>query len=250
MTWPSLIQPPASQLLVRTKAVVVVVDDVTGKPPSEPPAMRLQRLLDTAVVDLDWRTTLTLGGAVVFDGHMDVDDGNHVIERYKLIVEGDRVQRPDRPNGYYFTVGDKPTRWPVRLVVRLLPGPAYQHQLRLPTVHGSVAELVRDEHGNPLPVAKWPPVPDAVVVAFEDGGLSMVARCATDERGSFSLGLPSYRPTKSFLIRATAQGFQPSNWRRLRPVGPQQPFQLPIGPQQPFQLPIGPQQPIQLIVRR
>jgi hypothetical protein len=226
MTWPSLTNPPASQLLVRTKAVVVVVDDVTGKPPSQPPAMRLQRLLDTEAVDLDWHTTLTLGGAIVFDGHMDVDDGNPVIELYKLIVEGDGVQRPDRPNGYYFTVGNKPTRWPVRLVVRLLSGPAYPYDFRMPTVHGSVAEVARDQHGNPLPVAQWPPVPDALVVASEDGGLNMVARCATDELGSFSLGLPSYRPTKSFLIRATAAGFHPSNWRPLTSISPQRPIQL------------------------
>jgi hypothetical protein len=217
MIWPLLTQEPASRLRVRTKAVMVILDDVTGKPPSQPLAMRIQQLLGTEAVDLDWRTSLTLGGAVVFDGLMDVN-GSLGLEHYKLIVEGDQVQRPDRPKGYAFTVGVNPTRWPVRLVVRLLPGPAYPYQLRVPVVHGSVVELLPER----------PPVTDAVVVASEDAGVTVAARCATDERGGFSLGLPTYRPSKKVLIRATASGFQPSPWRRLTPIGLQRPFQLTV----------------------
>jgi hypothetical protein len=231
MSWPLMIQEPASRLRVRAKAVVVVLDDVTGRPSSQPPAMRLQQLLDKPTgagkeaVDLDRRTRLTLGGAVVFDAHLNVND-TPTLEHYKLIVDGDEVQRPDRPNGYAFTVGKNPTRWPVRLVVRLLPGPAYRYQLRVPVVHGSVVELLPPQ--PPAADTVPPPVADAVVVASEDAGVTSVARCATDERGSFSLGLPSYRPSKSFLIRATARGFKPSPWRRLTPLGLQRPFQLTV----------------------
>jgi hypothetical protein len=223
MTWPVLTQEPASRVRVRTKAVVVVLDDFTGQPPSQPPAMRLKQLLDKPdgmgkeAVELAWRTTLTLGGAVVFDVHTDVN-GTASLEHYKLMIVGDEVQRPDRPQGYAFTVGPNPIRWPVRLVVRLLPGPAYPYPLRLPVVRGSVVELVPER----------PPVPDAVVVASEDAGVTTGARCATDERGAFSLGLPTYRPSKSFLIQATANGFKPSPWRQLTPSGLQRPFQLTV----------------------
>ena len=221
MSWPLLTQEPASRLRIRTKAFVVVLDDVTEEPPSQHPEMRLKQLLDKPdgtgkeAVDLDWRTTLTLGGAVVFDGNM-VVNGTTTVEHYKLIVVGDEVQRPDRPNGYAFTVGLNPTRWPVRLVVRLLPGPAYPYQLQLPIVRGSVVALLPER----------PPVTDAVVVVSEDAGATIAARCATDERGAFSLGLPSYRPSKSFLIQATADGFKPSPWRRLTAKGLERPFQL------------------------
>ena len=126
--------------------------------------------------------------------------------------------RPDRPGGYVFTVGADPARWPVRVVVRLLPGPAYLHQLRLPVVRGSVVEFTPER----------PPVSDAVVVASEDGGAHVAARCATDERGSFGLGLPGYRPSKTILIQARATGFQPSAWRRLTPTSLQRPVQLTV----------------------
>ncbi len=210
-------QEPASRLRVRTKAVVVPVDEVTGQPPAVPPAMRLQRLLGSDAVDLDWRTTRTLSGAVVFDGHTDVS-GRTAEERYRLLVEGDATVRPERPGGYVFTVGADPAGWPVRVVVRLLPGPAYAYQLRLPVVRGSVVEFAPER----------PPVANAVVVASEDGGAHETARCATDDRGSFSLGLPGYRPSKTILIRAVAPGFLPGAWRRVTPTSLQQPVQLTV----------------------
>jgi hypothetical protein len=206
MSWVDVAQEPVSRLRVRTKAVVVVVDEVTGRPPPLPPAMRMQRLLGPEAVDLDWRTTLTVGGAVVFDGHMDVE-GTAALERYRLLVEADAAVRPERPAGYVFTVGANPARWPVRLVVRLLPGPAYAYQPRLPVVRGQVVELAPQR----------PPVANAVVAASEDGGATVAARCGSDERGGFSLGLQGYRPSKTILIRAVAPGFQPGAWRQLQP---------------------------------
>jgi hypothetical protein len=217
MSRPEVTWKPVSRLRVRTKAVVVVLDDVTGQPPPLPPAMRMQRLLGPDAVELDWRTTLTLGGAVVFDGHMDVD-GTAALERYRLIVEADAAVRPDRPSGYVFTVGANPARWPVRLVVRLLPGPAYAYQAGVPLVHGRVVELAPER----------PPVEDAVVAASEDGGTTVAARCAADERGSFSLGLPRYRPTRPIVVRASAPGFLPAAWRRLTPTDLQRSVQLTI----------------------
>jgi hypothetical protein len=217
MSWPELTQEPVSRLRVRTKAVVVVLDDLTRQPPPLPPAMRMQRLLGPDTVELDWRTTLTAGGAVVFNGHMDVD-GAAAVERYRLIVEADASMRPDRPGGYVFTVGANPARWPVRLVVRLLPGPAYAYQAGLPVVHGRVLELAPER----------PPVADAVVAASEDGGTTVAARCATDERGSYSLGLLRFRPTRPVVIRAGAPGFLPGTWRRLTPMDLTRPVRLTI----------------------
>lgn len=217
MSWFDLAHEPVSRLRVRTKAVVVVVDDVTGRPPPLPPAMRMQRLLGSEAVDLDWRTTLTVGGAVVFDGHMDVE-GTASLERYRLLVEADAAVRPERPGGYVFTVGANPARWPVRLVVRLLPGPAYAYQPRLPVVRGRVVELADQR----------PPVADAVVAASEDGGATVAARCASDDRGGFGLGLPGYRPSKTIVIRAAAPGFLPAAWRQLRPNDLQRPVRLTV----------------------
>jgi hypothetical protein len=220
MTWPTMAREPVSRLRVRTKAIVLVVDHVTQKPPPLPPPMRLQRLLGPDAVDLDWHTTLTPGGAVVFDGHMDVD-GTTTAEHYRLIVESDAAQRPDRPGGYAFTVGANPARWPVRVAVRLLPGPAYAYQLRVPVVRGRVVELARGS----------PPVADAEVTASEPGvvvPMELVTRCATDERGSFSLGLPEYQPTSSIRIRASAPGFVDSAWRPVKAEDLDRPVRLTI----------------------
>ena len=217
MSWPNVTREPVSRLRVRTKAVVVLVDEVTGRPPPLPPAMRMQRLLEPDAVDLDWRTTLTIGGAVVFNGHMNVD-GPANVERYRLLVEADAAVRPDRPGGYVFTVGSDPARWPVRLVVRLLPGPAYAFQPHLPVVRGRVVELAPER----------PSVANAVVAASEDGGTTAAVRCGTDDRGSFSLGIPRYRTSRTIHIQARATGFQPGAWRRLVPRDLKQPVRLTV----------------------
>lgn len=206
MRWPDATREPRSRLRVRTKVVFVVVDEATGLPPAVSPAMRMQRLEGGNAVELDWRSTVTLGGAVVFSGHMDVD-GAPQAESYRLIVEADAALRPELPLGYEFTVGANPASWPVRLVVGLLPGPAYTYLCRLPVVHGLVIEAG----------AQRPPVADAIVVASEDGGMTVSARCGADHRGSFSLGVPRYRPSRPMSVRASAPDGAVSPWQVLTP---------------------------------
>jgi hypothetical protein len=65
MRWPELTKEPVSRLSVRTKAVVVVLDDVTGRPPSLLPVLRIQRILGPDTVELDWQVTRTVSGAGV-----------------------------------------------------------------------------------------------------------------------------------------------------------------------------------------
>jgi hypothetical protein len=208
---------PVARLLVRTRAVIVVVDDATGRPPSRLPAMRLQRLGAGGPVEPGWRSTVTLGGAVVFDGFMDMGR-TPAIEHYRLIVEPDAAVRPERRGGYAFTIGNVPDRWPVRLEVRLLPGPAYPYPPRLPVVRGMVLE------GEP----GGSPIPDAVVTASEDGGATVAARCGADHRGSFSLGIPRYRASRAISIRATAPGGAAGAWRLLTPSDFQRSVQLTV----------------------
>jgi hypothetical protein len=208
MRWPDATREPLSRLRIRTKAVVAVLDDATGQPPARPPVMRMQRLGDGDPVDLDWEQTLTLGGAVLFSGHTDVD-GARGTEHYRLVVEPDSALRPELPGGYAFTVGPDPARWPVRLVVRLLPGPTYAHPPRRPVVHGVVVEA------GPGPERAV--VADAVVAASEDGGATVRVRCGADHQGSFSLGLPTYRPSRPMSVRASAPDGAVGAWRALTP---------------------------------
>ena len=202
MTWPVGGREPLTRLLVRTKAVIAVVDDATRLPPALPPVMRLQRIIAGAAVELGSRARATIGGAVVFDALMAVGD-THEAEDYRLTVDADAALRPDRRAGYAFTVGGDPARWPVRVEVRLLPGPAYQYPPRTPVVRGSVLEAGPDRH----------PVADAVVIASADGGVTVAARCGADGRGDFGLGLPRYRPSRPTSIRASAPGGAVGDWR-------------------------------------
>lgn len=204
MSWPDAAREPDSRLLARAKAVVQVVDDFTGQPPALPPTMRLQRLQAGAVIELDWRPTVTLGGAVVF-GALDDLGGTPSAESYRLLVDADDALRPDKPDGYQIDVPADPANWPVQVAVRLLPGPGYTFAPRLPVIHGRVLE----------PGVGAQPVPGAVVAASDDGGLTVSARCGADHRGSFSLGLPSYRPARVTSIGATAPDGALVPWRPL-----------------------------------
>lgn len=204
MRWPDATREPASRLLVRSRAVVLVLDDFTGQPPAVLPAMRLQRLQGDAVIELDWHPTVTLGGAAVFSALDDLG-GTPAAESYRLLVDADDALRPDQPDGYGLDVPADPARWPVQVPVRLLPGPGYAFAPRLPVVRGLVLET-----GPGLR-----PVPDAVVAASDDGGATVSARCGADHRGSFSLGLPSYRASRATLIRATAPDGAVTQWRPL-----------------------------------
>jgi hypothetical protein len=204
MNWPDATREPVSRLLVRSRAVVLVTDDFTGQPSAVPPTMRLQRLLGDAVVELDWRPTVTLGGAVVF-GALDDLGGTQVAEHYRLLVDADDALRPDQPDGYALDVPADPAGWPVQVAVRLLPGPGYAFTPRLPVVRGLVLE----------PGPELQPVRDAVVAASEDGGATVSSRCGADYRGSFSLGLPAYRASRATVIQATAPDGAVAPWRAL-----------------------------------
>ena len=124
MRWPEATSEPLSHLRVRTRAIILVKDEMTGLPPAAPPSMRIQRLDERDAVELGWHSTVTVGGAVVFSGHMDVGDTPRE-ESYRLIVEADAALRPERPGGYEFTVGADPDTWPFQLEVHLLAGPGY-----------------------------------------------------------------------------------------------------------------------------
>jgi hypothetical protein len=204
MSWPDATREPVSRLLVRSRAVALVVDDFTGQPPAVPPAMRLQRLLGDAVVELDWRPTVTLGDAVVF-GALDDLGGTPAAERYRLLVDADDALRPDQPDGYALDVPADPASWPVQVAVRLLPGPGYAFTPHLPVVRGLVLE----------PGPELQPVRDAVVAASEDDGATVSSRCGADHRGSFSLGLPTYRASRTTVIQATAPDGAVTPWRAL-----------------------------------
>jgi hypothetical protein len=205
MRWPEATTEPLSRLRVRTKAVVLVVDDATGRPPAIPPAMRLYQLGQGDPVEPSWRARVTVGGAVLFSGHDTVGLPRQQ-ERYRLVVEGDASYRPERPAGYEFTVEPDPGGWPVRVLVRLLPGPGYTYPTRLPAVHGQV---VRD---GPEPR----PAPDAVVVAAEGAAMTVTARCGADHQGRFSLGLPRLRDTRPMVMQAIATDGAVSPWQ---PIG-------------------------------
>jgi len=204
MSWPDATREPLSRLLVRSKAVVLVVDDFTGQPPAVPPAMCLQQLQDNVVTALDWRPAVTLGGAVVFAA-LDNLGGTPTVEHYRLLVEADDALRPDQPDGYELDVPADPADWPVRVAVRLLPGPGYAFTPRLPVVRGLVLE----------PGPGLQPVANAVVAASEDGGGTVSARCSADHRGSFSLGLPGYRASRATSIQATAPDGAAAPWQAL-----------------------------------
>jgi len=209
VTWPRVDRPPLSRVLLRTKAVIVPLDAATGLPPAHPPVMRVQRLGAAGPVDVDWPQKRTLGGAVVFGEQTDTGS-LPTSEDFRLIVEPDPVFRPEVPKGYPFTVGADPARWPVRLVVRLLPGPSYSYPPRTPVVRGTVLA------GGPGPAR--PPVPDAVVEASVDGGVTVTTRCGADHRGGFALGLPNYRPTRPTVVRALSAAGVQGNWRALLPA--------------------------------
>lgn len=181
MSWPDATREPVSRLSVRSKAVVLVTDDFTGQPPAVVPAMRLQQLHGDAVTELDWRPTVTLGGAMVF-GVLDDLGSTPDAERYRLLVDADDALRPDQPDGYALDVPADPARWPVQVEVSLLPGPGYAFTPHLPVVRGLVLE----------PGPGLQPVANAVVAASEDGGGTVSARCGADHRAASASGC---RPT-------------------------------------------------------
>jgi hypothetical protein len=217
MRWPEATAEPLSRLQVRTKAVVVVVDDATGRSPGIPPAMRLYQLGQGDPVEPSWRRRVTLGGAVLFSGHDTVGLPAQQ-ERYRLIVEGDASFRPEQPGGYEFTVELDPVDWPVRVLVRLLPGPDYAYPTRLPAVRGQV---LRDG-AEPRPAA------DAVVVAAEGGAMTVTARCGADHQGRFSLGVPRLRDTRQMVMQAIATDGAVSAWQPIGPLELQRSVQLTI----------------------
>jgi hypothetical protein len=196
-------------VLIRTKAVVVPLDSATGLPPAHPPVMRVQRLDTAGTVDVDWPQKRTLGGAVVFGEQTDAGTPP-AREDFRLVVEAGAVFRPESPKGYPFTVGADPARWPVRLLVRLLPGPSYSYPPRTPVVRGTVVA------GGPGPVRA--PVPDAVVEASVDGGGTVSNRCGADHQGGFALGLPSYRPSRATVVRARSPSGAQGSWRAVLPA--------------------------------
>lgn len=201
MSWSR--QALQTRLRLRTKVVVFVLDDVTGKPPPVLPRMSLQQVHDGTATDVHSGVTRTVGGAAVFDAHV-VSDGGGTTEHYRVMVEADAVYRPDQARGYHVTVGPRPERWPAPVRVRLLAGPAYAYLPGLPVVHGVVVEG-RDE----------PAVPDAVVVASQDGGATVSTRCGADDTGAFSLGIPTYRPSLETLIRAVTRAGAVGDWRTV-----------------------------------
>jgi hypothetical protein len=188
--------------------VVVLEDDATGRPPAIPPAMRLYQLGQGDPVEPSWRTRVTLGGAVLFSGHDTVGLPRQQ-ERYRLVVEASAIYRPERPDGYEFTVEPDPGRWPVRVPVRLLPGPDYAYPTRLPVVHGQVVRAGQELR----------PAADAVVVAAEGTGPTVTAQCGADHRGRFSLGVPRLRGNRPMVMRAVATDGAASPWQ---PIGPQE----------------------------
>lgn len=204
MSWPDATREPVSRLPIRSKAVVRVLDDFTGQPPAVPPAMRLQWLQGDAVTELGWRPTVTLGGAMVF-GALDDLGSTPAAERYRLLVDADDALRPDRPDGYALDVPADPASWPVQVKVSLLPGPGYAFTPHLPVVRGLVLE----------PGPGLQPVANAVVAASEDNGGTVSSRCGADHRGSFSLGLPTYRASRATVIQATAPDGAVTPWRAL-----------------------------------
>jgi hypothetical protein len=206
--WPQATAEPLSRLEVRTKAVVVVVDDATGRPPAIPPAMRLYQLGQGDPVEPSWRSRVSLGGAVLFSGHDTVGLPRQE-ERYRLVVEGDASFRPEQPGGYELTVEPDPEGWPVRVLVRLLPGPDYAYPTRLPVVRGQVVRAGQERR----------PAPDAVVVAAEGPGPTVTARCGADHLGRFSLGVPRLRVTRPMVMQAIATDGAVSAWQ---PIGPQE----------------------------
>ena len=189
MSWPDAAREPDSRLLVRAKAVVVlVVDDFTGQPPALPPTMRLQRLQGGAVIELDWRPRVTLGGAVVFGALDDLGGTPAVRESYRLLVDADDTLRPDQSDGYGADVPAHPAGGRSRVAVRLLPGPGYTFAPRLPVTDPWPVEPGRNPGRSPT---RWSPPPRTPALP----------RCppaaAPTIGGSSSLGLPSYRPARS-----------------------------------------------------
>jgi hypothetical protein len=175
-----------SRLRVRTRVVVLPRDDVTGRPASRAPAMRLL----VAGNELPWTPRSTAGGAVLFSGlDLNRDAPPTGPAGYLLLVEPDPVLRPEQPAGYQFVVPVDPDRWPVRVPVTLLPGPAYPYLPQLPVIHGRVHRATGE------------PVPDTLVAVLLDSGAT-AARAATDEAGRFSAGLPRRRTGQALTIRA------------------------------------------------
>src|SRR5690242_3524683 len=199
MSWPDATREPVSRTWIRAAAVVRIEDAVTGRPPQHPPPMRLQRLGTSDPVDLTWTARLTVGGAVVFSGFDRVDppppsSAAPPAEDYLLIVEPDPALRPEQLTGYRFTVPPDPARWPVDVVVRLLPGPAYPYAPQVPSVHGQVLR----------PGSGRVPVAGAVVSVTEDAGEAILARAGADHKGRFTAGLLRYRTARTISAQATA----------------------------------------------
>jgi hypothetical protein len=163
MSWPTAGTRSLTTLRVDTAAIVLPVDEASGRPPSVPPPMRLFRN-DVAGnrVELAWGYRHTLGGAVVFSGFDRISTAQaRSDEDFLLLVDGDDVLRPDSPDGYQFTVPAAPLAWPVQVAVPLLPGPSYPHPRRVPVVHGRVL------HGG----GDSTPVSDAIVAAHLTAGI-------------------------------------------------------------------------------
>ncbi|OLB75214.1 MAG: hypothetical protein AUI14_21460 [Actinobacteria bacterium 13_2_20CM_2_71_6] len=202
MTWPVAGTEPLSRLRILTQAVVLVRNEVTGQPPAVPPQMRVRRVDPAGAVELSWTPRSTLGGAVVFAGFdLAAAAGIAGGESYELLVDPTGVLRPERPDGYPFTIPVGPAQWPVQVSVVLLPGPGYPYRPQIPVVRGRVLRP------GPPPV----PVVDAVVAAVPVGPPGppgppgpVVARCLTDHAGRFSLGIARLRTGRALNLVATA----------------------------------------------
>ena len=177
-------------MIIHTPAMVLPRDEVTGRPPSAPPAMSLRSIRGGVETDLPWTARPTMSGGVVFSGFEAYESNLPAAARdYRLVVHPDPRLRPERPAGYPFTVPPDVAAWPVTIPVALLPGPAYPFLPQIPVLHGSV---LRADHSA---------VAETEVAVLLDTG-AVTARGLTDDRGRFSVGVPRRRAGRNLTLRA------------------------------------------------